>query len=97
MLEILKAMLGISDTSKDTLLGYLIDNAEAFAVSYCGLSEYTTALDSVVIKMVLEDYNKLGSEGINSKSFSGLSESYTEDYSAAIYTILKRNRRARFI
>lgn len=97
MLEIIKAMLSISDDSKDTLLGYLIDNAQAFVISYCGLSEYTTTLDNIVIKMVLEDFNKLGSEGIASKSFSGMSESYNEDYSAQIYVILNRNKRARFI
>lgn len=97
MLETIKTMLGISDTSKDNLLNCLIDNAKAFTVSYCGLSAYSTNLDSNTIKMVLEDYNKLGSEGIGNKSFSGLSESYNEDYSPAIYSILKRNRHARFI
>lgn len=97
MLETIKLMLGISDTSKDALLNCLIDNAKAFAVSYCGLAEYSIALDNAVIKMILEDFNKLGSEGISGKSFSGLSENYNEDYSPAIYSILKRNRHARFI
>lgn len=92
MLEKLKLLLGIaeSDDSKDELLELLISNAKTFAISFCGYDEYTNKLDTVVLKMVLEDYNRLGSEGIASRSFSGISENYSDDYSVGIYTLLKR-------
>lgn len=92
MLEKIKILLGIADedASKDELLNLLISNAKAFAISFCGYDEYTSKLDAVVMKMVLEDYNRMGAEGISSRSFSGVSESYSDDYSTGIYTLLKR-------
>lgn len=93
MLEKLKTLLGIATDDKDELLNLLISNAKAFVLSYCGLSAYTSSFDNVVLKMALEDYNRLGSEGKTSQSFSGLSESYNDDYSSAVYSFLKRYRR----
>lgn len=93
MLEKIKILLGISDTDSDALLNILIEEVQAFIIDYCNLTAYGIALDSVAIKMVIEQYNKCGSEGISSKSYSGISESYTDDYSATIYTQLDKHRR----
>ena len=92
MLEKIKLLLGISDedNSKDDLLELLISNAKDYAVSFCGYDEYNSQFDIIVMKMVVEDYNRLGSEGISSKSFNGISESYVEDYSAGILNSLRR-------
>lgn len=93
MLTKIKILLGISNTDKDGLLQVLIDDCMAFTVDYCNLLAYDTKLDSVVSSMVMEKYNKLGAEGINSRSFSGISESYNNDYSEAIYRQLNKNRK----
>lgn len=95
MLEKIKVLLGIADndSSKDELLEYLISDAEHFVCSYCRCSNYNSEFDTVVVKMVLEDYNKLGLEGVQSRSFSGLSESYNSNYSDDIYALLKTFRR----
>lgn len=95
MLEKIKLLLGISDedTTKDELINLLISNAKDYAVSFCGYGEYNSQFDVIVMKMVVEDYNRLGSEGISSKSFNGISESYTEDYSAGILNSLRRYKK----
>jgi hypothetical protein len=93
LLDTIKILLGITDTDSDALLNVLIANAQDFIVDYCNLSAYDTALDNIAVKMVIEQYNKRGAEGISSKSYSGISESYTNDYSPTIYTQLNKHRR----
>ena len=93
MLDKVKILLGISDTSMDTLLSLLIDIAKADAVDFCHLVEYAEELDTPVIKMVIQLYNKRGNEGIQSLSFTGVSESYMGDYSDDIIRQLQRHRR----
>ena len=90
MLDKLMILLGISaNDDKEELLELLIKNAKAFATFYCNLPEYSSDMDFIIIKMVVEDYNKLGSEGLNSRSFSGVSESYIDGYSEAVLSQLK--------
>lgn len=93
MLDKVKILLGIADTSMDTLLSLLIDIAKADAVDYCHLAEYTEELDTPVIKMVIQLYNKRGNEGIQSLSFTGVSESYLSDYSEDVIRQLQRHRK----
>lgn len=97
MLEKIKIYLGISDTSKDSLLQLMIDDVRLFAMTYCNIDVYSVILDSIVINMVLERYNKLGIEGISSRSYSGISESYSNDFSPTIYKQLNLHRRIRMI
>ncbi len=97
MKEKIKALLNIQDTSKDAVLTILIEDAQAFVLDYCNIDTYSVSLDGIVIKMVLESYNKLGAEGVTSKNYSGISESYTNDYSPFIYKQLNKHRRIRMI
>jgi len=97
MIDNIKILLGITDASKDTLLQLLINDAKDFATAYCNLEIYETKLDNIIIKMVIERFNKLGSEGINSKNYSGISESYADDYNPTIYKQLNKNRRLKML
>lgn len=100
MLDKLKVLLNITDTTdvaKDELLSILIDNAKQEIINYCNLKEYDTKLDSTLIKMVLSDYNRLGSEGIASHSYSGVSENFINGYSDDIISILNKHRKLRVI
>lgn len=90
MLDKLMVLLGISaNDGKEELLELLIKNAKTFATLYCNLPEYSSDMDFIIMKMVVEDYNKIGSEGLESKSFSGVSENYIDGYSAGVLSQLK--------
>ena len=97
MLENLKLMLGIAadDTTQDDLLNLLLDNAKLFIVEYCNIDRYMNKLDPIAVKCAIEDYNRMGAEGLSGKGFSGVSESYNQDYSDSIYNSLKKHRRIR--
>lgn len=84
MLENIILLIGDAAVGQDDLLTLLIKNAKSYAVQYCGLDSYSSSLDSIIMKMVCEDFNKRGSEGLGSKSFSGISESYVDGYSQGI-------------
>lgn len=93
MLGYIKLLLNINDNYKDDLLNLLIDNAKSFAVSYCRLDEYNSKLDVAVVRMVIEDYNRIGGEGTDSQSFSGMSETFANNYSEQVFSVLKRYRK----
>ena len=94
MLRKIKLLLGIND--EDDLLRLLIQMAEEEIKSFCHIED-TDGLENVIIMMVVEKYNKMGSEGIVSKSYSGVSETVNSDYSEPIMKILRANRRIRII
>jgi len=99
MLEKIKILLGLSeeDESKDDLLNTLISLCKDEAIDYCNLDEYSSKLDSAVIAMVIERYNKIGTEGITSVSTSGINESYTDFYSEPVKMKLIKNRKIRVV
>lgn len=90
MLDNIILLIGSSAEGQDDLINLLIKQAKAYLVLYLGLESYDTAYDSLIIKMVIEDWNRRGSEGIASRSFSGLSESYNTEsaYSSIIMDAL---------
>ena len=47
--------------------------------------------------MVIERYNKIGTEGASSVSTNGINESYIEDYSRPIKEKLIKNRKVRLV
>lgn len=97
----LKVWYMIQDNSKDAIFSLLINNAAAAGSTYCGVSrnimEGTIGFPDIVFSMVLEDYNRKGSEGISSESISGLSQSYNEDYSEKIYKQLRKFKKIRMV
>lgn len=88
MLEDLKLLLGLSDDSKDELLELIIKQAQTFAKAYTGLEGLTPALKTCVVKMAVIDYNRMGTEGLNSESYSGTSYNYDNDYPPTILSML---------
>ena len=91
MLEKILLLIGDAAKGQDELIELLIKQAKEFVVMYCGLDEYDNKFNSVVIKMVIEDWNRRGSEGLASRSFSGLSETYNaEPYSSVVMFSLKK-------
>lgn len=92
-------LLGLSDDESDRV-GLLVEGAYEDAVTYCGDIYHvqdTQGLLPIVRDMVAEKYNRLGSEGISARNFSGVSESYKDDYSPSIYKRLRKYRRLKTI
>ena len=92
MLDTLKKLTNCADES---LLTILLEQCKNTALDFCNLDEYNSKLDYIVQQMVMERYNKLYSDGISSKSFSGMSEAYTDDFSPSIYKQLRKHRKLR--
>ena len=97
ILEKIKLMLGLADTTKDVLLAMLAEDAKTEAVDYCNLSIYDVKLDSTLVKMVIQTYNKSITQGIATESFSGVSESYINGYTIDVIAMLNKNRKVKFI
>lgn len=97
MLERIKLLLNISDESKDALLGALIENAEEFAKNYTNNEDALESLSGTIIAMVLHDYNRMGTEGLSSENYSGVSFGYTSGYSDDIMKALKKYRKVKVI
>jgi Phage QLRG family, putative DNA packaging. len=97
MLERIKLLLNISDESKDALLGELIDNATEFARNFINNDAALENLTGTIVNMVLYDYNRMGTEGLTSENYSGVSFGYASGYSDDIMKQLKRYRKVRVI
>ena len=97
MLDKIKILLGVTGDDKDELLLILISLCKDQATEYCNLDEYSAKLDSAVIEMVIERYNKMGTEGISKAASSGLTEEYMYDFSAPILKKLRKNRKVKCV
>lgn len=86
--ENIQALLPNADSTKITIL---VSLAENYISNYCDV-EYSSDMDSIVVLMVLEDYSKLGSDGITSRSANGISEAYMTDYSPKVISLLNKYR-----
>lgn len=92
MLEDIKLLLGITSTEKDKLLKLLINLATEDARTISRRQD-VTELESIITQMVVFNYNRLGTEGLDSESYSGVSYSYSADYPENILRNLKRFRK----
>lgn len=94
MLNKIKILLGIADDSKDELLRILLDQTAEEVVNYTHNYELDK-LENVIINIAIWKYNRIGSEGLNSENYSGVSFSYASEYPDAILKQLQAYRRIR--
>lgn len=92
MLEKLRILLSIEGTEKDDLLTLIIDQAIEYATNYTHSNDINT-LTPVILKMAVFDYNRLGTEGLESEGYSGVSFNYADDYPEYILRSLRSKRR----
>ena len=97
MLDKIKLLLSMADDTADDLLNTLISMCKEEAYIYCNLPEYSEKLDNIVVCMVIERYNRIGSEGSTSQSASGISATYDSFYSEKIVKMLNKHRRVRCV
>lgn len=91
MVDKLKVYLGITDNSQDALLSILIDNAVTAFEDYTRRDAFD--YDTIIFKMVVEDYNRWGSEGISSLSFGSATEGVLTDYSTGLQRQIRKHKR----
>jgi hypothetical protein len=92
MLDDIKLLLGITSTDKDNLLQLLINQATEEALDYTRRGS-ADGLENIITKMVVFNYNRIGTEGLDSESYSGVSYSYSADYPESILRSLNRYRK----
>lgn len=97
ILETVKMLLGLTDSSKDGLLNVLIDGCIEEAESYTHNSDIATIAVNTIAQMAVYRYNRMGTEGLNSENYSGVSYSYSGDYPESIMRGLRMNRRVEFL
>ena len=96
IIEELRLMLGDAASNySDDLIGLCAKHAIAEVQAYCRVDSLDIELEIVAQKIALIKLNRMGSEGLASQSFSGVSESYVDGWPADILAILNRKRRVR--
>lgn len=93
LIDNLKIRLNVTTTDKTNLLTELIADVEGEIKEYCNISVLETKHDSLIKDIVVFKWNRLSSEGLSSESFSGVNQSYTDDYTKDIKRKLRRFRR----
>lgn len=96
-LERLQIRLGDAATGKDALLAELLETAEQSMKNYCHRDTLPPEADTLIVKIAVLDFNRLGTEGQQSQSFSGVSESWIDGYPGEIRSELIRYRKAWFV
>ncbi len=95
MLEELVAYLGIAadDAAGKAILSTLIRFASAAFEDYTG--QAAEDYETIIMKMVIEDWNRYGSEGLPSFSFGSNTESILTDYSDGLKRQMRRLKKVR--
>ena len=92
LLERLKARLDENELSDGKLQG-IIDDVTQEVLADTNQSELNLQLSSAVVSLSVIAVNRIGTEGISSESYSGVSTSYLDDVPSRIAIILNANRR----
>lgn len=87
MLEDIKLLLGPAAEGKDEIIQLLINLATDDAKTKTGCEDILS-LSSVITEMVIYKFNRLGTEGLESENYSGVSYNYTSDYPDSILAAL---------
>ena len=76
MLDDLKVLLGIADDTQDTLLNLLLSKATTKFQNYCHRLDIPDSAQSSITDYAVILYNRRGSEGLNSESYSGVNNNF---------------------
>lgn len=97
MIEEIKIMLGDAAANyTDAQIGLCAKQALAEVEAYCRRTpDYE--LEVIAQRIAIIKLNRLNSEGLQSQSYSGVSEAYVDGYPADIMSILNRKRKIKVI
>lgn len=97
MIDEIKLMLGEAAANySDALIGLAYKQALIEVEDYCR-RDADEALEYVAQRIAIIKLNRMGSEGLASQGYSGVSESYIDGYPQDILAILNRKRRLKVI
>ena len=97
MLEEIKILLGeAAENYTDAQINLCLKMALAEVEAYTN-READTILELVAQKIAIIKLSRINTEGLASQSFSGVSESYINDYPEDIKTILNRKRKIKVL
>jgi hypothetical protein len=96
-MEEIKILLGdAAPNYSDALISLCYKQSLAEVEAYCRRNIDAT-LEYAAQQITVIKLNRMGSEGLASQGYSGVSESYINDYPADIKAILNRKRRLKVI
>lgn len=96
-LQRLQTRLGAAAAGKETLLEELLTGAEENLKLTTKRKTLPIEADTLIIKIAVIDFNRLGSEGQQSQSFSGVSDSWIDGYPDDIKSDIRGLRRGKFV
>lgn len=100
-LEKVKRRLDITTNEKGLLLSDILEEKTEEIINFCDKLpkplpddfKCPNDLQGVICRLVASDYNKLGSEGLTSESYSGVSQTFENTLCENDMKILKRYRK----
>ena len=92
LLDRLKERLDENELSDDKLQE-IIDDVTQEVLADTNQSELNLQLSSAVVSLSVIAVNRLGTEGVASEGYSGVSTSYLDDVPPRVASILNANRR----
>ena len=96
-MEEIKILLGeAAPNYSDALISLCYKQALAEVEAYCR-RDIDATLEYAAQQITVIKLNRMGSEGLASQGYSGVSESYLNDYPADIKALLNRKRRMKVI
>ena len=97
MIEELKIMLGDAAANySDAQISLALKQALLEVEEYCGRSLDAT-LEMAAQRIAIIKLNRNNTEGLNSQSYSGVSENYIDGYPADILAILNKKRKIKVL
>lgn len=93
MLDRIKIRLELDTNDKDLLLYELIEDTTLEVTEYLNTTELSNVAQAIVRDLVIIKYNKLGSEGLSSESYSGVNQSFIDGIPKDIKDRLRRIRK----
>ena len=92
LVERLKERLDENELSDDKLQA-IIDDVTLEVLADTNQSKLNAQLESAVISLSVITVNRIGTEGLASEGYSGVSTSYLDDVPPRVASILNANRR----
>lgn len=97
MIEEIRLQLGESAGNySDALIALVYKQSLAEVEDYCN-REIDTVLEYTAQRITVIKLNRIGTEGLNSQGFSGVSESYIDGYPSDIQATLNRKRKIKIV
>jgi hypothetical protein len=97
MIEEIKILLGeAADNYTDAQIGLALKMALLEVEDYCN-REVDASLELLAQRIAIIKLNRLGTEGLASQGFSGISESFIDGYPADIQAALNRKRKIKVV